>query len=72
MKKVLTLTLIAAILFGACDKEENHATQGQTPNRVIALYNDAKTGNSPFMLIMNMRHNNKDSKGSRGNGKIVA
>lgn len=64
MKKVLTLTLLAAILLGACEKEENQtATQGQTLNRVIALSNNAKTGNPSFMLIMNMGHNSKDCKG---------
>lgn len=63
MKKVLTLTLIAAMLLGACEKEERQTTQGQTPNRVIALSNGAKTGNPSFMLIMNMGHNSKDCKG---------
>ena len=63
MKKVLTLTLIAAMLLGACEKEERQTTQGQTPNRVITLSNGAKTGNPSFMLIMNMGHNSKDCKG---------
>ena len=54
MKRVLALTLLAALLLGACEKEGRQTTQGQTPNRVIALSNGAKTGNPSFMLIMNM------------------
>ena len=63
MKRVLALTLLAALLLGACEKEGRQTTQGQTPNRVIALSNGAKTGNPSFMLIMNMGHNSKDCKG---------
>ncbi len=45
MKKVLTLTLLAVLLLGACEKEENQtATQGQTLNRVIMLPDEEKTG----------------------------
>lgn len=63
MKKILTLTLLAALLLGACEKEERQTIQEQTPNRMIALSDGTKTGASPFMFIMNMGHNSKDCKG---------
>lgn len=66
MKKVLTLTLtlLAALLLGACEKVENQtATQEQTLNRVVALYGNAKTGNSTHLFAMSMGHNSKDCKG---------
>ena len=64
MKKVLTLTLLAATLLGACEKEENQtATQEQTLNRVVALSDNAKTGNSTCLFAMSMGHSSKDCKG---------
>ena len=64
MKKVLTLTLLAVILFGACEKEENStATHEQSRNRVIALPNDGKTGNSTYLFALGVGHSGKDCKG---------
>lgn len=64
MKKVLTLTLLAATLLGACEKVENQtATQEQTLNRVVALSGNAKTGNSTHLFAMSMGHSSKDCKG---------
>lgn len=64
MKKVLTLTLLAALLLGACEKEEKQtATQGQTLNRVVMLSDNAKTGNSTCLFTMSMGHSSKDCKG---------
>lgn len=64
MKKLLTLTLLAALLLGACEKEENQtATQGQTLNRVILLPNEEKTGAPSIILALTMGHNSKDCKG---------
>lgn len=64
MKKVLTLTLFAALLLGACEKEENQtATYEQTRNRVIALPNDGKTGSTTCLLALGLGHSSKDCKG---------
>ncbi len=64
MKKVLTLTLLAALLLGACRKEENQtATYEQTRNRVIAIPNDGKSGNSTHLLALAVGHSAKDCKG---------
>lgn len=64
MKKVLTLTLLAALLLGACEKVENQtATQEQTLNRVVALSGNAKTGNSTHLFAMSMGHSSNDCKG---------
>lgn len=64
MKKVLTLTLLAALLLGACEKEENQtATYEQTRNRVIALPNDEKTGSLTYLLALGLGHSGKDCKG---------
>ena len=64
MKKALTLTLLAALLLYACEKEENQtATQEQTLNRVVALSGNAKTGNSTHLFAMSMGHSSKDCKG---------
>lgn len=46
MKKALTLTLLAALLLYACEKEDTQTvTHEQSLNRVIALPDDGKTGN---------------------------
>lgn len=64
MKKVLTLTLLAVMLLGACEKEENLvATHEQSRNRVIALPNDGKTGNSTYLFALGVGHSGKDCKG---------
>lgn len=64
MKKVLTLTLLAATLLGACEKVENQtATYEQTRNRVIALPNDEKTGSLTYLLALGLGHSGKDCKG---------
>ena len=64
MKKVLTLTLLAVMLLGACEREENStATHEQSRNRVIALSNDEKTGNSTYLFALGVGHSGKDCKG---------
>lgn len=64
MKKLLTFTLLAALLLGACEKEENQtATQGQTLNRVILLPDKEKTGAPSIFLALTMGHSSKDCKG---------
>ena len=64
MKKLLTLTLIAALLLGACEKEEKQtATYKQTRNRVITLSNDEKTGSSTYLLTLGLGHSGKDCNG---------
>lgn len=64
MKKILTLTLLAAMLLGACEKEENQtATQGQTLNQMMALSDNTKTGNSTFLFAMSIGHSSKDCQG---------
>ena len=64
MKKLLTFTLLAALLLGACEKEENQtATQGQTLNRVILLPDKEKTGAPSIILALTMGHSSKDCKG---------
>lgn len=64
MKKALTLTLLAALLLGACEKEEKQtATYKQTRNRVITLSNDEKTGSSTCLLTLGLGHSGKDCNG---------
>ena len=53
MKKVLTLTLLAALLLGACEKEDTSKTsQEPSRNRVITLPANEKTGNSSLLLAI--------------------
>ena len=64
MKKVLTLTLLAAALLGACEKEgAQTATHERTLNRVIALPDDGKTGNSTVLLAISIGHDGKNCNG---------
>ena len=64
MKKALTLTLIAALLLYACEKEDTQTvTHEQSLNRVIALPDDGKTGNSTALLAMAIGHRSNDCKG---------
>ena len=64
MKKALTLTLIAALLLYACEKEDTQTvTHEQSLNRVIALPDDGKTGNSTALLAMAIGHRINDCKG---------
>lgn len=64
MKKVLTLTLFAAILmFVACEKDGVKTTsQASSRNRVIVLPSDGKTGNSTILLV-NLGHDGKTCQG---------
>lgn len=50
MKKVLTFTLLAAVLFGACEKESKHTTQKLSSNRVINLPADGKTAGLTILM----------------------
>ncbi len=64
MKKLLTFTLLAALLLGACEKEENQtATQGQTLNRAILQPDEEKTGAQSILLAMTIGHSSRDCKG---------
>ncbi|MBR4919433.1 MAG: hypothetical protein IKZ52_09490 [Bacteroidales bacterium] len=58
------MTLLAALLLGACEKDENQtATQGQTLNRVILLPDEEKTGAQSILLAMTIGHSSRDCKG---------
>ena len=64
MKKILTVTVLAALLLGACEKEDKQTTiHEQTHNRVISLSRDGKTGNSTFLFALAIGHNGNDCKG---------
>ena len=64
MTKALTLTLIAALLLYACEKEDTQTvTHEQSLNRVIALPDDGKTGNSTALFAMAIGHRSNDCKG---------
>ena len=62
MKKVLTFTLLAAVLFGACEKESKHTTQELSSNRVINIPAYGKTAGSTI-LMMSIGHDGKNCKG---------
>ena len=62
MKKVLTFTLLAAVLFGACEKESKHTTQELSSNRVINIPADGKTAGSTI-LVMSIGHDGKNCNG---------
>ena len=52
MKKVLTLTILAAFLIGACEKEgARTASEVQSTNRVITIPSDGKAGSTTILLI---------------------
>ena len=72
MKKVLTLTLLAAVILGACEKEDSQkATHQQTHNRVVTLPCDGKTGNT-ILLQMSIGHDGKYCNGCvMYNGRLV-
>ncbi|MBR6437550.1 MAG: hypothetical protein IKS65_00005, partial [Bacteroidales bacterium] len=58
------MTLIAALLLYACEKEDTQTvTHEQSLNRVIALPDDGKTGNSTTLLAMAIGHRSNDCKG---------
>ena len=59
MKKVLAFTLLAAVLFGACEKESKHTTQELSSNRVINIPADGKTAGSTI-LMMSIGHDGKN------------
>ena len=64
MKRVLTLTLLATIIFGACNKEKiKTIASEQSLNYMVALPDDIKTGNSTFLLLTGIGHNSKDCNG---------
>ena len=62
MKKVLTVTLLAAVLFGACEKESKHTTHELSSNRVINIPVEGKTAGSTI-LVMSIGHDGKNCKG---------
>jgi hypothetical protein len=72
MKRLMTMTLLTTLLFGACEKEGTKTVpQEQTHNRVITMPGDEKSGYSTI-LVMNIGHNAKDCGGCvMINGQIV-
>lgn len=72
MKRALTMTLLTALLFSACEKEGTKTVpQEQNHNRVVVLPEDGKTGSSTI-LVMNIGHSAKDCGGCvMINGQLV-
>ena len=71
MKRALTMTLLTALLFGACEKEGTKTVpQEQNHNRVVVLPEDGKTGSSTI-LVMDIGHQAKDCKGCITDGGQV-
>lgn len=63
MKKILTLTMLVAILLAACEKEDTKSTTHEHSHyRVITLPKDVKTGSSTF-LQMRIGHDGKNCNG---------
>ena len=63
MKKILTLTLLAAALFVACEKDDAYmASLEPERNRVITIPSDGKTASST-LLVMALGHDAKDCNG---------
>ena len=72
MKKVLTLTLLAATLLGACEKESKMAGANQpSPNRVVVIPSDGKTA-SATILVSQIGHDGKTCKDCMGEGHYCA
>lgn len=64
MKKAFALSLLAAILLGACDKE-GHKTVVSEPsaNSIVQLPNDGKKESSTFLLSMEVGHSGSNCNG---------
>jgi hypothetical protein len=63
MKRVLTLTLLAAMLLGACEKESKMAGANQpSPNRVVVIPSDGKTA-ATTILLSQIGHDGKNCPG---------
>ena len=64
MKKVLTSTILAAmLLFGACETERGSAeVRYPTPDRVVVIPSDDKTA-SVTMIVSQIGHDEKDCPG---------
>ena len=57
MKKILTVTVLAALLLGACEHEDISKTQHEpSRNRVITLPADGKSGNTSLLLAICIGH----------------
>ena len=64
MKKALTLTLLAAILFGACEKEKSQKVEPEKSlNTIVALPDDGKKESSTFLLSARIGHSSSDCNG---------
>ena len=64
MKKILTLTLLAAVICGSCKKERTQTFRHeQLLNYLVTQPVDEKTGNSTFLFVTGIGHNAKDCKG---------
>lgn len=64
MKKAFALSLLAAILLGACEKE-GHKTVVSEPsaNSIVQLPNDGKKESSTFLLSMEVGHSGSNCNG---------
>lgn len=64
MKKVFALTLLAAILFGSCEKEGvRTAVTDSSLNSIVELPNDGKKESSTFLLSTMMGHSSSSCSG---------
>lgn len=64
MKKVFALTLLAAILFGSCEKEGvRTAVPDPSLNSIVELPNDGKKESSTFLLATHMGHSSSSCNG---------
>lgn len=61
MKKLLTLTFFAAVVLEACEKEGNRTVElEQTMNHITAVPDNSKTGNTTFLLSLEIGHSSKE------------
>ena len=63
MKRVLTLAVLAAMLLGACEKQNGSVEMRHpSPNRVFVIPSDGKTA-STTMIVSQIGHEAKDCPG---------
>ena len=64
MKKLLTLTMLLSIIFGACNKNNTKLVKPeQTLNYLTSIPDNGKTGNSTFRLGVCLGHSSKICNG---------
>lgn len=73
MKKAFTLALLAAMLFGSCEKDgRKTVVSEQSSNSIVELPNDGKKQNSTFQLSMTMGHSSSSCTGCVSyNGQVI-